>query len=63
MTNIQEIDFAQKSDRQHQFSGTISALQYICQEAEKENLELVCLHLNIAIAELKEYLPPESKAS
>ncbi len=62
MTNIQEIDFTQKSDQQHQFSGTISALQYICREAEKEKLELVCLHLNIAIAELEEYLPSEAKA-
>ncbi len=61
MTNIQEIDFAQKSDIQNKFSGTINALEYICQEAEKENLALVCLHLNIAIAELKDYLPPKAK--
>ncbi|MCF6196749.1 MAG: hypothetical protein L3J50_08605 [Emcibacter sp.] len=47
----------------YEYAGLINALGYLCQEATQAKLELVCLHLNIAIDELKEYRRPEAKAS
>jgi len=49
------------ADIEYEYAGMINTLNYICQEAENANLELVCLHINIAIAELKEYPPSKVK--
>ncbi len=62
--NSKKNDFISRkyeADTKYEYAGMINALNYLCQEAEKANLDLVCLHLNIAIAELKEYLPPKSR--
>ena len=40
---------------EYEYDGMINALLYLCQEAEDADLGLVRLHLDIAIAELKEY--------
>jgi len=45
----------------YEYAGLINALGYLCQEATQAKLELVCLHLNIAIDELKEYRRPGTK--
>ncbi len=49
------------ADIQYEYEGIINALRYICQETESARLDLVCLHLNIAIEELKEYQQPLAK--
>lgn len=43
---------------EYEYSGMINALTYLCQEARAAHLDLVTLHLKIAIAELKEYRLP-----
>ncbi len=40
---------------EYEYDGMINALRYLCREAEDADLGLVRLHLDIAIAELKEY--------
>jgi len=45
---------------EYEYAGMINTLYYLSQEAEAAKLELVSLHLNIAIDELKDY--PESAA-
>lgn len=47
---------------QYEYAGLINALGYLCQEATQAKLEFVCLHLNIAIDELKEYHRPGTKS-
>lgn len=42
---------------EYEYAGMINALSYLCQEAEAATLELVSLHLTIAIEELKEHPP------
>jgi len=61
---LKNTDFIQRkyvADIEYEYAGMINALNCICQEAENAKLEFVCLHLNIAIAELKEYQPPKAK--
>ena len=43
------------SAMEYEYAGMINTLNYLCQEADTEILEYVALHLNIAIAELKEH--------
>lgn len=45
----------------YEYADMINVLNYLCREAESAKLELVSLHLNIAIAELKEYRQPGTK--
>ncbi len=40
---------------EYEYAGMINALNLLHQEAEAAHLELVSLHLKIAIAELKEF--------
>lgn len=47
----------------YEYAGLINALGYLCQEATQAKLELVCLHLNIAIDELKEHRRPDTKSN
>ncbi len=49
------------ADIAYEYAGMINTLIYLSQEARNANLELVSLHLDIAIAELKEYHPPKVK--
>jgi len=43
------------AEMEYQYAGMINALSYLCEEAESAKLELVSLHLAIAIEDLKEY--------
>lgn len=47
---------------EYEYAGMINALNYLRKEAEAAKLELVSLHLNIAIADLREYRLPHSQS-
>jgi len=56
--NVEKITFTPEQyavAMEYEYDGMINALRYLCQEAEDADLGLVRLHLDIAIAELKEY--------
>ena len=46
------------ADMEYEYAGMINALRYLSHEARDARLELVSLHLNIAIEELQEYRLP-----
>lgn len=48
------------TEMEYEYAGLINTLSYLSQEAKTAKLELVSLHLNIAIDELKEYRPPKN---
>ncbi len=50
------------ADIEYEYAGMINTLIYLSQEAKEAHLDLVCLHLNIAIAELREEQPPKVKS-
>jgi len=63
MTMTKKSPLAQKyvDAMDYEYADMINVLNYLCREAEAAKLDLVSLHLNIAIAELKEYHLPTTK--
>ncbi len=56
--NLKVKDLAEEeyvSAMEYEYAGMINALNYLYHEADSKTLEYVALHLNIAIAELKEH--------
>lgn len=46
------------ANMEYEYAGMINTLKYLSKEAENANLDLVSLHLNIAIEDLKEHRLP-----
>lgn len=46
------------TEMEYEYAGMINTLSYLCKEAMSAKLELVSLHLTIAIEDLKEYRHP-----
>ncbi|MBL4893604.1 MAG: hypothetical protein JKY59_01835 [Emcibacter sp.] len=60
--NLKKINYTPEqyvAAMEYEYDGMINTLSYLCREAKSAKLDLVRLHLNIAIDELKEYHPPK----
>ncbi|MBL4801816.1 MAG: hypothetical protein JKY45_07960 [Emcibacter sp.] len=63
--NLKNVDFTPEqyvAAMEYEYDGMINTLSYLCQEATTAKLEVVRLHLNIAIDELKEFVPSKPNA-
>lgn len=60
--SLKKVNFAPAeyvTTMEYEYAGMINALSYLCHEATAAKLELVSLHLSIAIDELKDHHLPK----